>query len=239
MIKDSEYKKIFDGVLDEKTLKSLYNLSRKLKLDSISGFVKQGKESSVLLAEDENGSKIALKIYAIEASNFKRMQLYIKGDERFKNIRKNKRHLILAWCKKEYRNLKVLHKEGVRCPEPIIFKDNIVAMEFLGEDHKPSPRLSDVDLESPEQVINEIIEEMRKMHKAGLVHGDLSEYNILFHKGEPYIIDLSQGVILSHKESDNLLNRDIKNIINYAKNIGVELNHKEVYEKVTKDEDDS
>jgi RIO kinase 1 len=56
------------------------------------------------------------------------------------------------------------------------------------------------------------VEGIKKLYRANLVHGDLSEYNILIKNREPYIIDISQGVPLDHPLAEELLQRDVKNI---------------------------
>jgi len=64
---------------------------------------------------------------------------------------------------------------------------------------------------------------MRRLYQeARLVHGDLSEYNILLYDGEPIIIDMGQAVMLEHPMSREFLSRDIKNIVRYFKKLGVE-----------------
>ena len=212
--KDSEQRKIFSGILDDSTLMTLYKLSNKGYFDAIYGPIKEGKESTVLLAE-KKGKKLAIKVYAIKAGNFKRMHPYLVGDPRFKKIRKDKRSIIFAWCQKEFKNLERSRKAGVRCPKPIAFMNNVLIMEFLGKDSEPYPRLKDTKLKS-KKIFEDIIKNMIKLHKkAKIVHGDLSEFNVLMGK-KPYLIDFSQSVLLSHPNSDMFLKRDIKNICKFG-----------------------
>ncbi len=226
-IKDSERKKIFGGILDESTLMALYKLSNKGFFDVIYGPLKQGKESSVLLAEKDK-KKIAVKIYAIEAGNFKRMHPYLIGDPRFKRVRRDRRSIIYAWCKKEFKNLERSRKAGVSCPEPITFMSNVLLMSFLGKDANPYPRLKDTKIKTKE-TLDKIVSDVRKMFKkAKLVHGDLSAFNILIGK-KPYLIDLSQSVLLSHPNAEYFLKRDIRNICKWFNE-----DDKRYYEKVIK-----
>ena len=68
--------------------------------------------------------------------------------------------------------------------------------------------------------------------KAGLVHADLSEYNILNHKENPVFIDFSQGTIIENTSAEELLIRDVKNIVHFAKKLNIDLDTKEVVKKI-------
>ena len=89
-----------------------------------------------------------------------------------------------VWAEKEMRNLKRLENEGVRCPRPIEVRENVLAMEFLGDDEGwASPRLKDAPAMDPSalaELYAELMIIMRVMYqRCRLVHADLSEYNIL------------------------------------------------------------
>ncbi len=233
--KDYEQRKVFAGVLDEQTLFTLYKLSNKGAFDVLYGFVKKGKESSVILAEQKDGRFVAVKVHAISAATFKRIWPYLEGDPRFYNIRHNKRAVIFAWCKKEFKNLSTAYKAGVLCPEPVAQLNNVIVMEFLGEDLTPAPRMCDVDFEDEkliENIFKDVVENIKKLYSAKLVHGDLSFYNMLWYKEKPYFIDFSQGVPLSHPNADCLLRRDIENVCkNFAK-LGLTVDPEKIYEEV-------
>ncbi|MDD3622219.1 MAG: serine protein kinase RIO, partial [Methanofollis sp.] len=102
---------------------------------------------------------------------------------------------------------------GVPVPEPYAFDRNILIMEFLGEDEVPAPQIRYVDLPDPDATYHEIIESITTLYqKARLVHGDLSEFNILWVNDRPYIIDMGQAVIREHPNAGTFLVRDIRNI---------------------------
>ena len=211
MIMDkSDFRKTWQGVFDDLAVMALYKLLSKGIIKEIKTITKEGKESQVLIGDDN----VAIKVYAIKASNFKKMHPYLIGDIRFKGIKKNKKSIIFAWCKKEFRNLEKARKAGVSCPKPIAFLNNVLVMEFLGKDYVPYPRLKDAKVKKDPKLFNEVIRNMRKLYKAGLVHGDLSEYNILI-GDKIYIIDMSQSVLLSHPNAQKFLERDVKNVCNY------------------------
>lgn len=214
--RDSEAKKNFENVFNRETLLSLYDLADKGHFKVLYGIVKAGKESNICIAESKDGKKLAVKIYMVEASKFKRMRKYLMGDPRFRGIKNNRRSIIFNWCKKEFKNLKKARNATLDVPEPLAFKKNVLIMDFLGEEMNPAPRLKDVELENPEKGLEKIIESVKKLYRQEkLIHGDLSQYNILIWKGKIWIIDLSQGVLKSHPAAEELLERDVENILKY------------------------
>lgn len=228
----TQLKKTWGGVFDEMAIQSMHKLMKQGHITEIKGVIKQGKES-VVLNGLQGERPIAIKVYAIEAANFKRMWPYLAEDPRFRNIKPDKRSIITAWAKKEYRNLERATKAGVNCPEPLAVRDNVLVMSFLGDDFVPAPRLTDVGIEDPNGLAKKIIEFIRLLYKkAEIVHGDLSEYNILLWNGEPYFIDFSQSVVADHPNARAFLERDVRNITRYFKKIGVECSAEEVLEKV-------
>jgi RIO kinase 1 len=91
-------------------------------------------------------------------------------------------------------------------------------MEFIGDpDGTPAPRLKDAQLENdPEEELAITLNFIRKMYlEAHLVHGDLSEFNILYYHGKQTVIDVSQAVSIYHNNAPVYLERDIRNVINY------------------------
>ncbi|GAG41235.1 unnamed protein product, partial [marine sediment metagenome] len=93
----------------------------------------------------------------------------------------------------------------------------------------PAPKLKDIKFpKDPINLLSEILYFIKNLYqKAALVHGDLSEFNILYHNQKPVIIDISQGVTTHHPKAVILLERDIKNIFNYFETIGVEVPNRE------------
>ncbi len=232
--KDPNQRKIFGGFLDEYTLLNLYRLSNKGYIKILYGTIKQGKESNVLIAEGQDKKKVAVKVYAIGASNFNRMEQYLIGDPRFSKIKRDKKSVVLAWCKKEFRNLSIATEAGVSCPKPIAFFNNVLVMEFIGEGFTAAPRLTDIKPENPENFLEETVENLQILYKkARLVHADLSEYNILVWNDKPVIIDFSQAVLLEHPNSDMFLRKGIRNIDRFFRKFGVKTSEREIYEKIT------
>jgi RIO kinase 1 len=222
-IKDSSDLKAESGVFDTPTLKMLYTLASKGIITAMGGVVSTGKEADVFHAIGEGGRELAIKIYRINTSDFQKMQDYLIGDPRFSNIRGTKKDIVFAWTKKEQRNLERAREAGVRAPEPVTSERNILIMEFIGRDGVAAPRLKDIRPEEPRRIYDIVTEYMRLLYrKAKLVHGDLSEYNILLYEDVPIIIDMGQAVMLEHPMAREFLARDVKNIVRYFKKLGVD-----------------
>ncbi|WEU40775.1 MAG: serine protein kinase RIO [Candidatus Odinarchaeum yellowstonii] len=211
-----------EGVLDKFTLETLYYLAKRNLLTEMHGVISAGKESNIYWAKN-NDVDYAVKIYRTSTANFKAIQNYIKGDPRFKKIRKGIRPLIYAWALKEFKNLQRASAAGVRVPKPVAVKNNVLIMEFIGCEGKPAPLLKNVVLESPENIYKIICDYIIKLYKdAELVHADLSEFNIMY-PGEPVIIDMSQSVLTSHPLALDYLKRDISVTFKFFRELGVDV----------------
>ncbi|MTI75899.1 MAG: serine protein kinase RIO [Marinobacter sp.] len=132
-----------------------------------------------------------------------------------------------AWLNAEVDALYRLAAAGVRVPEPLGFVDGVLLMELVAdEDGKAAPRLDDVIL-SPEQARDfhdHVIREVVRMLSAGLIHGDLSEFNVLVDASGPVIIDLPQAVNASgNNNAERMLERDVDNMRRYFGRFAPEL----------------
>jgi RIO kinase 1 len=217
-----ERMKIAGKVLDDSTIFVLVHLLNKKLLKSVDYPVSSGKESVVFRATAPDGRFLALKIFKYETRAFRHMLNYIQGDPRFKRVKKQTRSLVEAWARKEFANLRACDAAGVNVPAPIACEKNVVVMEFLGEGGKPYALLNDVVVENPEKMLEQILENMKKMYAAGLVHADLSQYNIVVQHETPFFIDLGQAVLLEHPKSAEFLERDVKNILSYFAKLRIE-----------------
>ena len=235
-IKQESDKKIFEKVFDAQTLKTLHTLATKNLFDSLEHIISTGKEAHVFIAKDTSGNSRAVKIFKKETTDFKRMHEYIADDRRFKGIKKDRRNLVYAWSRKEYKNLMIANKAKLQVPMVLGFKDNIIVMEFIGETGKASPRLKEIK-PTKEQLKNykeQIIEFIAKLYLAGLIHADLSEYNILVKQNDLYIIDFGQAVLLNHPCAKEFFERDVRNIANYFSKQGLETSFEELYSEIKK-----
>ncbi|MEM0086781.1 MAG: serine protein kinase RIO [Candidatus Micrarchaeaceae archaeon] len=214
----NEQVKIEEGVFEKRTMLKIADLFTHGVISRLNFIIARGKEADIYLANA--GSKIGesivvVKIFRVETSLFDRRIDYIVGDPRFGKIKHSMRAIVEEWCKKEYINLKMAEEAGVHAPKPYMFSGNVLAMEFIGNDSVPAPTLKEALINNPNDILKEIIDDIRKLYKVGIVHADISEYNILVKDGIPYMIDFGQAVSVKHPKAEDLLKRDVFNIVSY------------------------
>lgn len=234
--KRSEEYEVLEEVFDRSTLMVIYDFLNKGVIDEIHGVVKAGKESRVYWGKDKQGNELAIKIYLTVSAEFRKGMLkYIEGDPRFKNVRRDTRSLVFAWAQKELRNLEQATAAKVRVPKPIAVKKNVLIMDFIGKNGVSAPSMKERPPKNSEKTYRTLLTYLRRLYrKAELVHGDLSEYNIMIWRGRPVLFDVSQAVPLSHPLADLLLRRDLENLNRYFSRLGVEVpSIEEYYRKVT------
>jgi RIO kinase 1 len=146
---------------------------------------------------------------------------YLEGDPRFEGLGHDKKSVVTAWVRKEFANLDRARQAGVRVPTPVAVERNVLVMEYIGTDTGRAKRLSEVEIENPETAYEVVREYMRRLYDAGLVHGDLSEYNVVFHEGQLVVIDLGQAVTVHHPNHGEFLERDCVNVANFFRRQGV------------------
>jgi len=221
-IKGAEDLRTASEVFDRATLMSLYQLAKRGYIDILQGVIKTGKEANVFRARDSSGKDVAVKIYRVSTSDFNAMFKYLHGDPRFGRLKKDRRSIVYTWVKKEFKNLRRAGEAGASVPEVFAFWNNVLVMEFLGEEGVPYPMLKEWELEDPGAFLELLMDEMEAIYcRAGLVHSDLSEYNILVRRERPVIIDMSQAVVRDHPMADEFLQRDVANIARYFREQGV------------------
>ncbi len=222
-LRDAEAFKVEASVFDDATFAALYKLVQDDVLAAIGGPISTGKEANVYEARGGDGDDVAVKIYRVNASDFRQMRAYLEGDPRFRGIGSDKRKVVLAWTRKEFANLRRADAAGVRVPVPIAVERNVLVMELVGAVTDRARRLNEVDIENPQTAFEVVREYMRRLHAAGLVHGDLSEYNMIIHEGELVLIDLGQAVTVHHPRADEFLHRDCENIARFFADLGVDI----------------
>jgi RIO kinase 2 len=149
------------------------------------------------------------------------IKFHRQGTTSFKHVRRARSHLVdqprCAWihaarlgAAREYRTLKALYP-AVSVPQPVALSFHAVVMEHTG-----GAELYKLDLENPEECLEIILEEVAAAWKRGIVHADLSPYNVLVRDdGEIVIIDWPQAVSRTEPQSSELLERDIKNVLDH------------------------
>jgi RIO kinase 1 len=219
---EKERWKIEELVLDKNALLVISRMMKKGLFKSIDFPISTGKEAVVFRVTVKNGKEPtiygALKVYKIETTSFINRTDYLYGDKRFEHVKKNLKDIVYAFTKKEYKNLVIAEKANVNAPRPFYQEKNVILMSFLGENgiaYTPLYKIKDPDNE----YFYSIIEDVKKLYKAGIVHSDLSEFNILI-GDKPYLIDFAQGVLLSHPKAEQFLENDINNILRFFKKTG-------------------
>jgi len=226
--------KVVNEVLDKPTVMTLYKMITDHIIAYVNGAVSAGKESVLFWGVDENNANVALKIYLVSTSNFKKREPYLTDDPRFRHVKKGTKNLVYLWAKKEFRNLTQCYEAGIPVPNPRNVMNNVLAMDFVGNDGSPSNQLlnSEVDENDYEQSIS-ILKDM--YHKAKLVHGDFSEYNIFKTIDGLIVFDLGSAVDLRHPNSDEFLKRDISNITKFFNKRGILVEDPDIlFEEITK-----
>ena len=203
-----------EEVFDNTTRMVVFDLMNSGYFYELNGVISSGKEARVYWGTTKEGADVAVKIYLTSSAEFKSgMHKYIEGDPRFKDVKHDTRSLIAVWAQKEFRNLGEADAAKVRVPKPIAVKSNVVVMEFIGKGGVRASTLKEEPPEDLEKVYKVIVTALKRLYqKAKIVHGDLSEYNIMIWKGKPVIFDVSQSVSIQHPLADFMLRRDIANV---------------------------
>ncbi|KAJ7459892.1 RIO1-domain-containing protein [Mycena latifolia] len=241
-MKDRADRATTEQVLDPRTRTILLKMVGRGLIDEVNGCVSTGKEANVYHALTPDKAHLALKIYKTSILVFKDRDKYVSGEHRFRRgySRHNPRKMVRLWAEKEMRNLKRLRAAGIRAPEPLEVRENVLVMSFLGDpDGWASPRLKDATLPAATcaPLYRELLLALHILfHTCRLVHADLSEYNILYHDEHLYIIDVSQSVEHDHPAAFDFLRNDLKNAEDFFARRGVRcLGLRRAFEFVTRD----
>ena len=246
-VRDKSDRATVEQVMDPRTRMILFKLLNKGFITEIDGCISTGKEANVYHClgkpEEESGS-MAIKIFKTSILVFKDRDRYVSGEFRFRQGygKKNPRKMVQTWAEKEMRNLVRIHNAGIPSPRPVLLRSHVLVMEFLGQDGWPAPRLKDANIsvskarELYRQVYRltgdsllvrqlstfQVLLNVRKMyHDCKLVHGDLSEYNMLYHQGEAFIIDVSQSVEHDHPHALEFLRKDLVNVTEFFRKFDI------------------
>ncbi|EFO27525.1 atypical/RIO/RIO3 protein kinase [Loa loa] len=224
--KDKDEKATNELSMDKVTRLIIYRFITSGLFDVIENVIATGKESIVLHATAHDGMRLleerhcALKVYKMTLSEFKNRSEYVQDDYRFRNPRR----VLRIWAEKEYTNLNRMVRGGVKCPKPIRLRKHIMIMTFIGSNGIAARKLKDIEWSDQEIIYNTFLQvkaEMIKMFtNCNLVHGDLSEFNVLYHESDVYIIDVSQAMDISHPRALFFLLRDVDNVLEFFAKLG-------------------
>ena len=211
--KGQEAFKIYKEVFDRSTLLTLYSLMSQGHVDEVNGAISTGKEANVFHGQDQTGAEVALKIYRIATADFRTKWSHLASDPRYRNVTKNARKVVFMWAQREFSTLKSLYGK-ISIPRPIAVLNNVVVMKFLGENGVPYPLLKNEGPLDSEVDFQTTMDAVKIMYTEGLVHADLSEYNIMIYD-KLYFIDFAQATIRDNPHSEEFLRRDIENVRRY------------------------
>jgi RIO kinase 2 len=187
-----------------------------------------GKEADVYDALTPEGARIAVKFHRLGRISFRqtrRKRGYVT--ERAGWLFQSR----LA-AEREFQALKIVYQHGVAVPEPLSQNRHAIAMGII----EGAELAKWKEIPKPEKVLKEILRNVKKTYlKAGVIHADLSEYNIIL-KPDMHIliIDWPQYVMANHPNAQQLLMRDVKNVLKYfSRKHRLKVKTKEVYAYVT------
>lgn len=223
-------------------------------LEDVLSVVKGGKEASVYLCkphESQEKQLFAAKVYRPRMfRNLRNDKMYREGrsaisaDGKEVNAKDwralkamttgNQRGQAMShtsWLMYEYRTLRDLFDAGASVPEPHGVSENAILMDYIGDEYGPAPTLSEVSIapEEVEPLFAEVMRNMDIMLQQGIIHGDLSAYNILYWDGEIVLIDFPQVVnIQNNRHARKILTRDIERVCEYFQNLGLQVDEVEI-----------
>lgn len=182
-------------------------------LESLGKPLGVGKESDVYDALTQNGERVAVKFHRLGRVSFRQTR-------RLRGYLLNRRHASWLYqsrlaAEREIEALKLVYPCGVSVPRPIAHNRHVVVMGMIEGDCL----FRFTEMPNPEEILDEVLENVRKAYvKAGVIHGDLSEFNIVLTPNwNVLIIDWPQFVRANHPNANFLLKRDVLNVLNFFK----------------------
>jgi RIO kinase 1 len=208
-----------------KTPKRLQSLLAEGLIDSVQRQLMSGKEATVYVVRCGDEVRCA-KVYKEATQRSFRQAVDYTENRKVKNTRQaramakgtryGREAQEAAWQSAEVDAMYRLAAAGVRVPRPYNFHDGVLLMELVTDAHgDAAPRLNDVDFSTGEALVHHatLIREVQRMLCAGVVHGDLSEFNILLAADGPVVIDLPQAVdAAGNNHAQRMLRRDVDNL---------------------------
>jgi len=188
-----------------------------------------GKESDVYEAVTPDEVRVAVKFHRLGRTSF-------RDTRRKREYVADRRHISWLYqsrlaAEAEYRALQIMDEAGVSVPEPMDHNRHVIVMQLI-----TGTLLSDIiSLEEPQLFLDDVLDDVKLAYGAGLIHTDLSEYNILVDaEGEVWIIDWPQYVSSDHPNAMELLERDIGNVVYYfRRKYGLEYDPEQALKHVT------
>lgn len=227
---------------------SLQPFVTQVLIDDVLALVKGGKEANVYLCQAAphlDMELIAAKVYRPrQFRNLRNDITYREGRELvsslgipIKNQDNREMRAIhkktsfgaelthISWLMHEHLTLQRLHKLGAAVPTPIGVGENAILMTYVGDRSRPAPVLHGIALppREAEGLFDEVLRNVELMLAHGMIHGDLSAYNILYWEGKVTLIDFPQVTLSeSNHNAYRIFQRDVRRVCEYFAMQGVE-----------------
>ena len=146
----------------------------------MTGLISAGKEADVYLATYHD-APIAIKAF----------RLYRSSHRGGGPVKLDSTGVLAA---REFEMTRQAWKAGCRVPAPARRVENMFSMRYLGDELGPAPRLHDIRPEDPGALLDDVLRGVEALARAGVVHADLSAFNILVHHSQPWFIDFSEAI---------------------------------------------
>ncbi|ESK87881.1 atypical rio rio2 protein kinase [Moniliophthora roreri MCA 2997] len=181
-------------------------LSKRDSMHSVGNQIGVGKESDIYIVADAEGKEMVLKLHRLGRISFRT----IKQNRDYLGKRKSASWMYMSRlaAQKEWAFMKVLYEHDFPVPKPIDQARHCILMELI--DAYPLRQIADVP--SPGKLYSTLMDLIVRFARAGLIHGDFNEFNILVRRstGEPVVIDFPQMVSTSHENAEWYFNRDVE-----------------------------
>ncbi|OJT03045.1 Serine/threonine-protein kinase rio2 [Trametes pubescens] len=181
-------------------------MSKRDTVQSVGNQIGVGKESDIYIVADKDGQELVLKLHRLGRISFRA----IKSKRDYMGKRKSASWMYMSRlaAEKEYAFMKVLYQHDFPVPRPVDQARHCILMGFI--DAYPLRQVADIP--SPGKLYSELMDLIVRFARAGLIHGDFNEFNILIRRedGNPIVIDFPQMVSTSHKNAEWYFNRDVE-----------------------------
>ncbi|MCX8172636.1 MAG: serine/threonine protein kinase [Archaeoglobaceae archaeon] len=204
------------------SLYSLHLLVKKGEVKALGKKMGEGKESVIYNCISKHGEAV-IKFHKLGYQSFKK----VVEKRRYGNL--NFLVLSIRSAKREFTTLKKL--QGLAVPKIYAWEGNAVLMELID-----AKEMFKIRIENPDDVLDAVIDEIAKFYRRGVVHGDLSPYNILVNERGFWIIDFPQSLEVGEENWKEILLRDIGNLLKYFSTAyGIERDMNSTIEKILSD----
>ena len=193
------------------------------------GLISSGKEADVYLSA-YRGAPLAVKVYRLYRTSHKGGRP-VKLDT-------------LGWlAAREFELTRQAWDGGARVPAPARRIENMFSMRYLGTEEGPAPKLNDIEPNDPAEMLDRVLVGVQELAKAGVVHSDLSAFNILVHDDQPWFIDLAEALRVDRtgeapwrrlREASSALDQGLNSLQGYFSRYGLDVGKDALVRRIVK-----